>query len=286
MIVDLVRVHTPDGCLLDGALQLPTPIARPTLDGVILVHGTGSNFYQSTLLETLAEMFCSRGIAALRVNTRGHDGISTLVTGKGGIRAGAAYEAVDDCRHDLAAWTAFARQRVGPRIALLGHSLGAVKCLYAAVHVDAINPSLVIAVSPPRLSYSWFCESARRDEFLATYQKAEDMVRRGDGGTLIEVAMPLPMMISAGGYVEKYGPEERINFLSLLSRLASPSLFVFGSVELESNVAFQEAPNEILTSTASARRDIGIVPGADHFYTGKRAELATMIGERLELLAR
>ena len=31
--------------------------------------------------------------------------MSTAATPKGGVRAGAAYEIVDDCRHDLAAWT-------------------------------------------------------------------------------------------------------------------------------------------------------------------------------------
>ena len=55
-------------------------------------------------------------------------------TARGGLRLGAAYETVDDCRFDLLAWVAWLRQHVGPRVALAGHSLGAVKCLYAAAH--------------------------------------------------------------------------------------------------------------------------------------------------------
>lgn len=273
MLVDLVRVKTSDGCTLDGALQKPTVPAAARLAAVILVHGTGSNFYQSTMLEFLAERFLAQGVAALRVNTRGHDGISVAVTPRGGLRAGAAYEAVDDCRHDLAGWMTFARAQVGPRVALLGHSLGAVKCIYATVHEPGLDPSLVIAVSPPRLSHAWFCQSPRREEFLLTYRQAESLVQSGQGATLIEATMPLPMTISAGGYVDKYGPDERINFLPLVSRMRCPSLFVFGSKEVESNVAFQNLPGEL----TALSRDVSVVEGADHFYTGKRAELAAAI---------
>ena len=168
MIVDLVRARTPDGFLLDGALQFPdpsTPRSLP-LDVVALCHGTGSNFYQSTLLEFLAERFLSLGVAVLRANTRGHDGISTLVGDTGGRRLGAAYENVDDCRFDLLGWAEFLRIRCGPRLALAGHSLGAVKCLYASAHEKALAPAAIVAISPPRLSYEVFCRSAKAAEFL------------------------------------------------------------------------------------------------------------------------
>jgi hypothetical protein len=278
MIVDLIRIQTPDGCTLDGALQRAPGAPAMALDAVILVHGTGSNFYQSTLLEALADRFLALGVAALRANTRGHDGISVAVTARGGIRSGAAFETVDDCRHDLAGWVSFARTAVGPRVALLGHSLGAVKCIYAAVHEMSLNPALVIAVSPPRLSYAWFCQSPRREDFLSTFQRAEALVQAGQGGTLMDVTMPLPMLISAAGYVDKYGPDERINFLPLTPRLRSPALFVFGSREIETNVAFQNLAAEL------NGREVVVVEGADHFYAGKRAELADALWSKLPSL--
>jgi alpha/beta superfamily hydrolase len=283
MLVDLVRIETPDGCTLDGALQHPaTGAAQLPLDAVVLVHGTGSNFYQSTMLEFLANRFLARGVAALRINTRGHDGLSIAVTARGGVRQGAAYETVDDCRHDLAGWMNFARAQVGPRVALLGHSLGAVKCIYAAVNEASLKPALIIAVSPPRLSYAWFCKSALGEAFLTTYRQAEELVTAGQGATLIEATVPLPMAISAAGFVDKYGPGERINFLPLVPRLPCPSLFTFGSREVETNVAFHELPTEVAVLTAHEQpRDLAVVEGADHFYTGKRAELATTVEGRL-----
>jgi len=273
VLVELVRIPTPDGANLDAALSRPAadaPTPRP-LDAVCLIHGTGGNFYSSTFFELLAERFTERGIAALRANTRGHDGLSTLVTAKGPLRQGAAFEIVDDCRHDLAGLVAWLRANVGPRVALLGHSLGAVKSLYAVANGLAVEA--VVALSPPRLSYSWFCRGAQAAEFLESYRQAEQRVAAGQPGALIHVTVPLPMYITAAGYCEKYGPDERYNYVSFLRAVRCATLVLFGGKEVIDNVAFQQAPEEV-----SAWRDkrpnltVEVVPGGDHFYTGVRQE--------------
>ena len=65
------------------------------------------------------------------------------------MRIGAAFETVDDCRHDIAAWLDWMRTNVGPDVMLLGHSLGAVKCLYAAAHDPQAAPvRLIVQVEP------------------------------------------------------------------------------------------------------------------------------------------
>jgi alpha-beta hydrolase superfamily lysophospholipase len=273
MSVELVRVSTRDGYLLDGVLQRPETEPRLELDAVCFVHGTGGNFYSSSLFDVFGEKFLSLGCPVLRVNTRGHDGISTAVTARGGLRLGAAFETVDDCRHDLAAWLDWLRQKAGPRVALLGHSLGAVKCLYAAALEPQAAPGGIIAVSPPRLSYSWFCSSSRAAEFLTTYHEAEALVRAGRPQALLEVALPLPFVIAAAGYVEKYGPDERYNYLRFLANAPCPTLVLFGSVEVEKNVAFQGAPGEVARlSEKQPQVSVETVAGADHFYSGVREE--------------
>ena len=132
MRVDLVQTMTRDGLRLDGAFQPPATTSTDLgVSAFCLVHGTGGNFYSSTLFDACAERLLRLGCAVLRVNTRGHDGISTAALAQGGRRQGAAYEVVDDCRHNLAAWIDWLSERVGPRVGLIGHSLGAVKCFYA-----------------------------------------------------------------------------------------------------------------------------------------------------------
>src|SRR3954468_21247625 len=94
VLVDLVQTTTRDGVRLDGHYQAAP---SPTGESFLCVHGTGGNFYGSTLFEVMAEKLLLLGIGVLRVNTRGHDLMSVAATPRGGRRLGAAYEIVDDC---------------------------------------------------------------------------------------------------------------------------------------------------------------------------------------------
>ncbi|MBL8798528.1 MAG: alpha/beta fold hydrolase [Planctomycetia bacterium] len=280
MLVELIQATARDGVRLDGTFRQPADAApRPlTLDACCLIHGTGGNFYNSTLLEALAQRLLGLGCAVLIANTRGHDGISNAVRGPSGIRQGAAYEVVDDCRHDLAAWTSWLRERCGPRVAWLGHSLGAVKCLYARSQEPQLAPAGIIAVSPPRLSYSWFCAGSAAAEFLATYQQAAALVEAGQPTALLEVRFPLPFVITAAGYVEKYGPDERYNYLRVLNGFDCPTLLTLGEKEASHNPAFQGIPEAITDlSRPPSRLRLATIPGADHFYSGVREPLVATL---------
>lgn len=304
MLVELVQVTTADGVRLDGMFQpaepAPTNDALPPgagalplgIDAIVMVHGTGANFYASTMMDLLAERLRQRGVATLRINTRGHDGISTAVTRTGGLRQGAAYEVVDDCRHDLAAWLELAQQRGFQRVALLGHSLGAVKSIYTLAQLAGESATTagsnsnkspvtrLIALSPPRLSYSYFAASPRGADFLAMCQQAESLVTAGREESLIEINFPLPYAVTARGYLDKYGPSERYNVLRHLPAIRCPTLVTFGSIEVQSNVAFRGLPEAIEAlqlPAGGARPSVALVAGADHFYSGTRSELAGRI---------
>ncbi len=276
MIVDLVRVTTADGVRLDGALQTPAKgAARPLpIDVVLLIHGTGSNFYSSSLLEAVARRLIELGTATLTVNTRGHDLLCTTATQEGPRRLGAAHEVVSDCGHDLAAWVTLLQQRGYRRIGLLGHSLGAIKCIYALAGEDPPNVACLIAVSPAHLSYDHFCDSPRGDEFRSTLGEAQRLVDDGRGETLMEVTFPLPYVVSADGYLEKYGPGERYNVLRQLEKMPCPTLVVFGSQEVQENIAFAKMPAAIETlAKANSRLKLATIAGGDHVYSGVRKEL-------------
>jgi pimeloyl-ACP methyl ester carboxylesterase len=276
VLVDLVQVTTGDGVRLDGVYQAPAGGASPAapVDAFCLVHGTGGNFYSSTLFDELAGRLLELGHGVLRVNTRGHDGISTAATARGGRRQGAAYEVVDDCRHDLATWVGWLGERAGPRVGLVGHSLGAVKCLYALAHDLRLPVVCVLAISPPRLSYEAFCASPQAQAFLQTYAQADERVGAAHPAALLEVNLPLPFVITAAGYLEKYGPDERYNYLKLLPGLPCPVLLTLGAQEVENNMAFRGVPEALAPLAArDPRLRVEVVPGADHFYTSVRADL-------------
>jgi pimeloyl-ACP methyl ester carboxylesterase len=286
LLVDLVQVTTRDGLRLDGAYQ-EAPRAEPAIpiDAFCLLHGTGGSFYSSTLLDAFAERLLLLGCAVLRINTRGHDGMSTAATPKGGRRQGAAYEVVDDCRHDIAAWATWLRQRGCQRVALVGHSSGAVKALYAMAQEPPIGAACVVALSPPRLSYSWFCTSPEGPAFLETYAEAVRLVSAGQPLALLDVKLPLPFVITAAGFVEKYGPEERYNYLRFVGGVPCPVLVTLGSVEVANNMAFRGAP-EALQELAHRYRQVRVetIEGADHFYSGVRDEVVGRVESWLRAL--
>ncbi len=94
----------------------------------------------------------------------------------------------------------------------------------------------------------------------------------------MDVRFPLPMLITAAGYVDKYGPDERYQVLTHAARLHCRTLFTFGSAEVAGNVAFSGMPEEIeRLSRENAPLELATVAGADHFYSGCRSELIARI---------
>jgi len=280
--VELVEVQTSDGLRLNGALHLPAESdPRHRIDAVLFLHGTGSNFYGARLTRGLTPAMLSWGSAVLAVNTRGHDLVSVASGTSGPRLQGAAYEMVGDCVNDIEAWLQWLGERGYTRVALVGHSLGAVKAVYAMAEQPTASVACMMAISPPRLSYAHFSASAQSGQFLAEYARADQLLAAGEGNSLIEVRFPLPYVITAAGYVDKYGPGERYNVLNLVDRLPCPTLFTYGTVELRQNVAFAGMP-ELLEarrgSESSPERvspiEVAVVADADHVYSGVHAELA------------
>jgi alpha/beta superfamily hydrolase len=89
----------------------------------------------------------------------------------------------------------------------------------------------------------------------------------------MEVRLPLPFVITAAGYAEKYGPDERYNYLHFVNKVRCPVLLTLGGVEVKNNMAFAEAPKAL----ASARVPVEVIDGADHFYSGTRTALADAV---------
>lgn len=281
MLVDLVRTQATDGLRLDGALLVPPASARHVakLDAVVCLHGVTSNFYGSTIFESLSQPLLDMGIAVLWANTRGHDGHFVGSVGGRRRRLGSAYELVDECRHDVAGWTEFLTGRGYDRVALLGHSLGAIKSLYAAAHEPHPAVQAVLAISPARLSHSAFKNGPESSLYFEALKDAERCVSEGRSAALIEVGFPFVMPITAAGYIDKYGPAERYNILKFAARIVPPVLFVFGQRELsDGGVAFAGLPEALAALPNQGQRfSIEVVPDADHIYTGTADKLASVV---------
>lgn len=253
MNVELCRVTTSDGVQLDGAFCRPAiawnnaPVAA-----FLLVHGTGGNFYSGSVFDIWARLSLVAGIPVLRINTRGHDGLA------GGER-------VADCVHDLAAWLDWLDMRGCRRIAVVGHSMGAVKTLLAAAHQPHGSVVACIALSPPRFCHAMLMADPRYTSFREAWQWSVELVAAGRGDEWLSVTQPLPLVITAAGFVEKYGPDDRYDFVPWLERLSKPTLFVFGEQTVATSPPFAGLPEliEQKLPRMAAGSELHVVPGGD-----------------------
>ena len=286
MLVDLISVTTADGMRLDGALQLPdfdAPKSLSPIDAWLLLHGTGSNFYGSALLASLAARLVRTGAAVLRGNTRGHDMVSAAATPRGRRMIGAAFERVDESPFDIAAWVRLLGERGYQNVGLVGHSLGAVKAIYYLAQRDPPPVAALVAVSPPRLSHAHFLASPSGKVFGETYALAEQHVRDGQPDTLMQVTFPIPYIASAAAYVDRYHADERYNVLNLIQRVEVPTQVIYGSQELGADAAFAGMAEALPPlATEQNRLHVSVVAGADHQYSLARDALA----ERIEFWLR
>lgn len=277
MNVELVRVVTADGVRLEGTLRLPdsSSASRLPVDVMIFHHGVGGNFYNQTFFEPMADAFLERGCAVLRVNNRGRD----LAYNSPAGRLGAAFETVDDCRHDWTAWLDLAASRGFRRIGVWGQSLGAVKTIYFLSAQGDPRIARAITTSPPRFSHSAY--RAREDgaAFLAYYDRAQQLVDAGQPETLFAVELPTSFVMTARVYVDKYGPAERYDVLQHLPNVKTPLLVTIGGEE----GIYPDRPDRfafggLAEQVATLARDLPnvtfeLIPGADHAYANRTEQL-------------
>jgi pimeloyl-ACP methyl ester carboxylesterase len=265
--LELVRIETADGLLLDGSLRRPRRTGQLPVDAFFLIHGTGSNFYAPGVLETFTGQALAAGTAVLRVNTRGHDGVSSIPARSGSRRGGATFERISDCALDVGAWVNWLEARGLARVMLVGHSMGGVKAIYSQAHAPHPSVKGIVAISPPRFAHDRLRSGPRGEAFAAEFSHAMQLVANGQGETLLTVTQPIPFVATAAGYVEKYGSDNRYDYIPLLPRLQCPVLILIGSESIRTSAAFAGSPDAI-AATDQQNIVCQIVDGADINYTG------------------
>ena len=278
MLVDLVDVTTKDGVRLDGVLRKPdggSGSSNPAL--CILHHGLGGNFYAQGLLFDFTDALLAAGIPVLRVNARGHDPVSRDAASR--KLFGGAYERLSDCVHDWEAWVDFAEAGGYKNILVWGHSLGGLKTIYYLAHTQDPRVCYAIATSPPRFSYSDYQISEGWDRFYLEERRARDLIQEGRPAALMEVAYPNGLLITAEGFIDKYGPEDNYNVLKLLPKTTHPLLVTVGALEgvvindVNSLMAFRGLAHQLERLSGEVENLTFLpIPGGDHQFNDVRQE--------------
>ena len=270
MSVELIQTKTADGVLLDGSLQRAVAADSSSKNTVwLLVHGTGSNFYSAGVLQTFTEQLVHAGHSVARINTRGHDIISALSGGRMPLNGGAAFESIADCVHDLRAWVDELIRRDFSRVVLVGHSMGGVKAIFSQAHAPHPNVVAVVGVSPPRFCHAEWQSSPKAQAFRDHFRRATELVESGRCDELMLVQQPLPLWLTAAGFLAKYGPHDDYDFIPLLPRLSRPTLLIVGTESVASSPAFESVPAAIRQlQTSHPHLHLQLVPGANTGYSG------------------
>jgi pimeloyl-ACP methyl ester carboxylesterase len=199
---------------------------------------------------------------------------------------GSAYEKIKDSYEDIHAWIQAARQWGFQRIAIAGHSLGAIKAGYYVQHASSNNDEKVelerlILISPPRLRH----ETLRDDpKYGTTYQddlsRAEQIVRSGGADSLLQIKFPQPLVISAGTYLDKYGTANEYDYMAWAHRIPAAN-WIFGELEVRGTRRNFADCDKLLQNSLGTRivHTIDIIPNGDHNYTEARSHLAAKLKE-------
>ncbi|MBX3444992.1 MAG: alpha/beta fold hydrolase [Planctomyces sp.] len=276
MPCELCSLPTLDGLLLDGAFTGPAkPPANGSSRAWVVIHGTGSNFTAPGVLATLSAMLLQRGEAVLRLNTRGHDLMARIPSIQGTVSGGAAWERLEHASLDIAAACSWLAERDYQKVSLLGHSLGGVKALLSQVSRLVIDVDEIVALSPPRLNHAKLSVS---DEFRSDFDRAVALVGMGQSGTLIEMREPQRAWMSASAIVDKYGPEDRYDYVPQLATMHRPMLIVLDAKSPETSPAFEglpEALEEVARGIASL--EVRRQSGSDIHYSGSESAIMQAI---------
>ena len=236
-------------------------------------HGDGGYFYSSLYLE-MGRRMAEQGIAFLTANRRGHDHVANGV--RGGPLAGYAFESVDDSRADFGAWLELLRERGHRRIAIGGHSGGAVRAAYAQATERFANVVAVIPVSPGEYDHEGII-ALHGEDFSGPFRESERNVAEGRPDALLRPGVPWGSMWSARAYVDCFNRDNRYSVTMHAANTGCPTLFIFGSEECAVG-----GPEE-LPVCGAARRGLGAaghshvqvseIDGANHGYIGREGEL-------------
>jgi pimeloyl-ACP methyl ester carboxylesterase len=281
----LVRFEATDDVALAGVLYEP---ARATKRAIIWLHGLAGSVFESRRTNLLAQLFIDRGIAFFPFNNRG----STIARRAGNDLGGAAFERIRDCVPDIDGAIRELWRRGYRDLTLAGHSTGANKI---AVY-DHYKPRnrvkryvLLAGGDDTGLLY----EQLGKRRFAAMLSKSRAMIKARRGEELAP-ANTSPMMMSWRSLYDVANPNGDYNVFPFmeamrgvkLSRrpfrfirgIRKPSLYIYGDRD---EFCFGDVPRcvAIFAQHVNDRAELIVMRDADHGFSGRESELATLIAE-------
>jgi pimeloyl-ACP methyl ester carboxylesterase len=272
---ELVFTHTEDGLGLTGLLIRPTTAA--SVVAVVWIHGNTGAFYDWPYV-TIGRALAKHGYAFVTGNTRGHNISATLWRLPEDIptAGGSAWERLEDAPYDIAAWVDFMVAQGFQRIVLVGHSQGAAKVI--AYQAQRGNGCVAgVAAASPDLHGHWPSDLVAAAERLVTEDRGAELL------------LPLPdapwYQLSAQNVVSRARILSQIyqadHGSPAIAQLQCPVLAFFGTADLGGAA---ELASIRQSAHYAAHVETVLLEGADHVYTGREHEAASLIANWITTL--
>ena len=148
-----------------------------------------------------------------------------------------------------------------------------MKAIFTVTKSSEARVACLIAMSPPRFQHAAFQRHKLAGQFREDYRRADALVGRGEGETLLQVRQPLPLVMPASGFVAKYGPHDNFDIMKLLPHLRCPTLVMIGTESARNSAAFDGLADDLRKVAAEKPwLTVQAVEGADISYAGHLAE--------------
>jgi pimeloyl-ACP methyl ester carboxylesterase len=283
--VELAECVTADGLLHQGFVYDPPKRGGTAL---LFIHGLTGTFYNGIRLHRAFMDACAAaGYGYASFNTRGHDPIAGIrkidaadPKGYVHVNGGAGYESFPDSVTDLDAGIAFLIGRGYKRVVLVGHSTGANKaCYFASVRGSDSRVAGIVLLSP-----------------------ISDRLSGGGMPWLVRLWLSVLVRI---GWGERLMLTKRVFFpltparaLSLLTPKSDEDVFDYGdpdpklvrfsacryprTVILGQTDGLADRPVAEIRATfdryaTAPQYESALIPGADHQFTGREADVARQV---------
>ena len=278
----LVRINSIDGIEQPGILYTPKDETNKI---VIHVHGLNGNFYENRFIDTLAEIYTSKGYAFLTFNNRGRDFITELLKGSEFVVIGGSLERFKDTLLDIEGIINWVKEEGYSEITLEGHSYGCNKVLYYynKKKDDCIKNIVLLAPCDIPSEGKKFLSP---EEYEIAKEESTRLVADGKEDELINFSVMANGKIAAGAYYYDFLPGGENDFIryvdgingksEILNNIDVPVLVIFGDVDECVLTQPIDVVKGYLNNNIS-ECNIQIIEGADHSYSGKYKELGETI---------
>ena len=280
MLVDLVNTKSEDGVTLSGIVLEPeTPRLDLLVDAMVMIHGSGGNFYLSPS-NPRAMKLRDMGLPTALFNTRGHD----VIGGRAGnIRTGNAYEKLSETHLDVKAMVNFMVERGYQRVGIWGSSLGAVRVVLAQAKNQDPHVNAVISLAPLRFSHDYYTKCEMDEEHLKNYNDAKALVEAGRGHEIMFLNFPNPGgYFSADVYLDRHCSEHYDITKSYTDAINCPLLILTGTEETHPRML---NAGRDMANLCSGHDNVTWIDleGGDHGWHNKEDDLFRVVPEWLGL---